>query len=100
MRKMRFQENTIKDLATLNRGQSMLLGLYVKGYTHAQLQLYKYYADLEVFAHEQKDLDVADMIIRNQLGDGDTIEYLDLSDTEGPLFILRWRGNFIETEDE
>lgn len=100
MRKMRFQENTIKDLATLNRGQSILLSLYVKGYTHVNLCLYSYDIELTIFAHEQEDLLVAEIIIRNQLADGDSIKYDDISDSEGPLFTLRWRGNFIETQDE
>ena len=43
-------ENTIKDLGTLNRGQSMLLNLYIKSYTHVTLHVYTYYIELTVYA--------------------------------------------------
>lgn len=78
----------------------MLLNLYIKGYTHVNFSVYTYRAELTIYAHEQKDLEVAETIIRSQLADGDSIQYDDLSNTDGPLFTIQWRSNFIETEDE
>lgn len=100
MRKMRMCENTIKDLGTLNRGQSMLLNLYIKGYTHATLYVYRHYVELTVFANDPNDLTVAEIIMRNQMADGDTIEYKELENEDETFYFFRWLGNFIETEDE
>ena len=100
MRKLNFKENTIKDLGTLNRGQSMLLNLYIKGYTHVTLNLYRHYIELTVFDSESNDLTIAEIIIRNQMADGDTIEFQELENEDGTFHFFRWRGNFIETEDE
>lgn len=100
MRKMRMCENTIKDLGTLNRGQSMLLNLYIKGYTHAQLTIYRSTIQLIVFAPEPVDLTVAEIIIRDQMAGGDTIQYTNLENSDGPFKTLQWCGHLIETEDE
>lgn len=100
MRKMRMCENTIKDLGTLNRGQSMLLNLYIKGYTHVTLAVYTFKIELTVYIHQPEDFTVADMIIRDQMADGDTIDYQGAENYDGEFSILRWRGNLIETEDE
>lgn len=100
MRQMNFKENTIKDLGTLNRGQSMLLNLYIKGYTHVTLGVYTYKIELTVFVYHPEDLTVAEMIIRNQMDDGDTINFEGSENYDGDFSILHWTGNLIETEDE
>lgn len=100
MRKLNFKENTIKDLGTLNRGQSMLLNLYIKGYTHVTLAVYSFKIELTVYIHHPEDLTVAEIIIRDQMADGDTIEYQGAENYDGDFSILRWSGNLIETEDE
>lgn len=98
MRIMRFTENTIKDLGTLNRGQSILLGLYVRGFTHAQLSVYT--SDIEVIAytHENIELTIAEKIIRDLMADGDYIEIIGLENEDGPFTTIKWHGNLIETE--
>lgn len=100
MRKLNFKENSIKDLGTLNRGQSMLLNLYIKGYLHATLRMYRYSIELTVYADDPNDLTDAEIIIRNQMVDGDTIAYDTLQDDYGPFTTLRWLGHLIETENE
>lgn len=100
MRKMRFQENTIRDLGTLNRGQSILLNLYVKGYMHATLAVYHDCIEIIVYSTEQNGLTVAEMIIRDLMVDGDTIEYNELENEDGPFAYYRWRGHLNETENE
>ena len=100
MRKLNFKENTIKDLGTLNRGQSMLLNLYIKGYTHAQLDIYRSTIEIIVFILEPVDLAVAEMIIRDLMTDGDTIEINLIEGTDGPFQTIQWRGHLIETEEE
>lgn len=100
MRKLNFKENTIKDLGTLNRGQSMLLNLYIKGYTHVSLAVYTFKIQLTVYIHQPEDLTVAETIIRDQMADGDTIEYQGAENFDGAFSTLRWCGNLIETEDE
>lgn len=100
MRKMRFQENTIKDLGTLNRGQSMLLNLYIKGYQHASLTVYYHDIELVVYADEPEDLTIAEIIIRDLMADGDTLEYDKLQNEDGPFAYYQWRGHLIETENE
>ena len=100
MRKLNFKENTIKDLGTLNRGQSMLLNLYIKGYTHAQLNIYLCSIELIVYAPNKDYLNVAEIIIRNQCADGDTIEYHGPEEYEGNFATLHWKGHLIETEKE
>lgn len=100
MRKMRMCENTIKDLGTLNRGQSMLLNLYIKGYTHVTIAAYTFKIELTVYIHQPEDLTVAEIIIRDQMADGDTIDYQGAENYDGEFSILRWCGNLIETEDE
>lgn len=100
MRQMNFKENTIKDLGTLNRGQSMLLNLYIKGYTLAQLNIYRSTIEIIVFAPEPVDLTSAEMIIRDLMSDGDTIEINNIEGSDGPFKTLQWRGHLIETEDE
>lgn len=100
MRKMRMCENTIKDLGTLNRGQSMLLNLYIKGYTHATLNVYLGSIELTVIIHLQKDLSVAEMIIRDLMADGDTLVCDELQNDDGPFTKFQWIGNLIETDKE
>ena len=100
MRKMRMCENTIKDLGTLNRGQSMFLNLYIKGYTQAELNIYPHSIKLIVYALSKEDLNVAEIIIRNQCADGDTIEYHGPEEYESNFATLEWRGHLIETEKE
>lgn len=100
MRNIRFKENTIKDLGTLNRGQSMLLNLYIKGYTHVTLAVYTFKIELTVYLHQPVDLTVAEIIIRDQMADGDTIEYQGAENYDGEFSILRWCGNLNETEDK
>lgn len=100
MRQMNFKENTIKDLGTLNRGQSMLLNLYIKGYTHVTFNIYRHSIELTAYADDPNDLTVAEIIIRNQMADGDTISYDSLQNEDGPFTTLRWRGNLIEIEEE
>lgn len=100
MRNMRMSENTIKDLGTLNRGQSMLLNLYIKGYTHVTLAVYLCIIELTVFAPKQNDLSVAEMIIRDLMGDGDTIACNELKNDDGPFVTIQWIGHLIETEIE
>ena len=97
---MRMCENTIKDLGTLNRGQSMLLNLYIKGYTHAQLTIYRHTIEIIVFDPVPVDLTDADIIIRDLMADGDTIEIDNIDGSDGPFQILQWRGHLIETENE
>lgn len=97
---MRMCENTIKDLGTLNRGQSMLLNLYIKGYTHVTLAVYLGTIELTVFAPKQNDLSVAEMIIRDLMGDGDSIECKELKNDDGPFATIQWIGHLIETEIE
>ena len=100
MRKLNFKENTIKDLGTLNRGQSMLLNLYIKGYTHVTLAVYTFKIELTVYIHQPEDLAVAEIIIRDQMADGDTIEYQGAENYDGVFSIFRWCGNLIETKYE
>ena len=100
MRKMRFQENTIKDQATLNRGQSMLQHLYIKGYTHVNFSVYLHSVELVVYAPIKADLKKAELLIRILLEDGDYLDYEVFDDTDRPFVSLTWRGFLIETEDE
>lgn len=100
MRKMKMAENTIKDLGTLNRGQSILLNLYIKGYTHATLALYLGCIELTVYGEDINDLTMAEIIIRDQMADGDTIEFQNLENEDGPFSYYKWRGHLIETEYE
>lgn len=100
MRKMRFQENTIRDLGTLNRGQSMLLNLYIKGYTHVTLAIYRHAIELIVYADNMGDLEVADTIIRNQMADGDTIKCDAIQGEEKEFVTLQWQGHLNEIEYE
>ena len=100
MRKIRMNENTIKDLGTLNRGQSMLLNLYIKGYLHVTFVVTTFKIELTVFLHQAEDLTVAEMIIRDQMADGDTLEYRGSENYDGVFSILQWCGNLIETEHE
>ncbi len=100
MRQLNFKENTIKDLGTLNRGQSMILNLYIKGYTHAQLNIYRSTIEIIVFAPEPVDLTDAEIIIRDLMADGDTIEINNIEGSAGPFQTLQWRGHLIETEEE
>ena len=100
MRKLNFKENTIKDLGTLNRGQSMLLNLYFKGYTDVELGIYRRRIELNVYNLGIGDLTAAEMIIRDQMADGDTIEKKNIEDPKGPFQILEWRGHLLETEDK
>ena len=100
MRNMKMNENTIKDLGTLNRGQSMLLNLYIKGYIHVTLAVYTFKIELTVYLHHPEDLTVAEIIIRDQMADGDTIEYQGAENYDGDFSILRWCGNLIETDEE
>ena len=88
------------DLGTLNRGQSMLLNLYIKGYTHAQLSIYRHTIELIVFATVRVDLSDAEMIVRHFMADGDTIGIDNIDGSDGPFSTLQWRGHLIETEDE
>lgn len=100
MRNMRMCENTIKDLGTLNRGQSMLLNLYIKGYTHATLAVYHDCIEIVVYGEDINALTMAEIIIRDQMADGDTIEYNELENEDGPFAYYKWRGHLIETENE
>lgn len=100
MRKLNFKENTIKDLGTLNRGQSMLLNLYIKGYTHAQLSIYRHSIEIIVFAPVPVDLMDAEMIVRDLMADGDTIEIDNIDGKDGPFQTLQWCGHLIETDNE
>lgn len=100
MRKLNFKENTIKDLGTLNRGQSMLLNLYIKGYAHAQLNIYRSTIEIIVFAPAPVDLTVAEMIVRDLMADGDTIEINNIEGSDGPFQTLQWCGHLIETDYE
>ena len=100
MRNIRFKENTIKDLGTLNRGQSMLLNLYIKGYTHATLSVYLCTIELTAFAPKQNDLDEAEMIIRDLMADGDTLAIDELQNDNGPFATIQWKGHLIETDIE
>lgn len=100
MRKMRFEENTIRDLGTLNRGQSMLLNLFIKGYTHVNLAVYSADIELTVYGDNLGDLEVADTIIRNQMADGDTIKNDVIQGEEREFATLQWRGHLNETEFE
>ena len=100
MRKMRFQENTIKDLGTLNRGQSMFLNLYIKGYTHATLAIYHDCIEIVVYSREQNGLTAAEMIIRDLWADGDTLEYNELENEDGPFAYYKWKGHLNEIEYE
>lgn len=98
MRHLRFKENTIKDLGSLNRGQSMFLNLHIKGYTHVTLAEYKFSVELIVYADNKDELETAEMIIRNLMGDGDSIEIEELENEDGPFVVLKWRATLIETE--
>lgn len=100
MRNMRMCENTIKDLGTLNRGQSMLLNLYIKGYTHATLAVYNTAIELIVYGDQPEDLTVAEIIIRDLMADGDTLAFEELENNDGPFAYYQWHGHLIETEDE
>lgn len=100
MRKMRFQENTIKDLGTLNRGQSMLLNLYIKGYTHITLAVYTADIELTVYGDNMGDLEIADTIIRDLMADGDTIKCNEIQGEEKVFITLQWQGHLNETEYE
>ena len=100
MRNIRMNENTIKDLGTLNRGQSMLLNLYIKSYTHVTLHVYTYYIELTVYAPTKTDLEIAELILRNSWGDGDGLEYQEFTDSEHPYVTLQWKGMLLETENE
>jgi hypothetical protein len=95
---MKFKENTIKDLGTLNRGQSMFLNLYIKGYTHAELNIYRNTIEIIVFILDPVDLTTAEMIIRDLMADGDTIEINNIEGSDGPFQTIQWRGHLIETE--
>ena len=99
MRNLRFKENTIKDLGTLNRGQSMLLNLYIQGCTHATLSVYTNEIELTAYAHDPIAITTWENIIRNQMVDGDTIEYQELESQDGPFTTIQWRGCLLETED-
>lgn len=100
MRKIRMRENTIKDLGTLNRGQSMLLNLYIKGYTNAELSISRRRIELDVYNLGTEDLTTAEMIIRDQMADGDSIQINNIEDPKGPFQILEWRGHLNETDEE
>lgn len=100
MRQMNFKENTFKDLGTLNRGQSMFLNLYIKGFTHSQLNIYRSTIEIIVFILDPVDLTIAEMIIRDLMADGDTIEINNIEGTDGPFQTIQWRGHLIETEEE
>ena len=100
MRNMRMSENTIKDLGTLNRGQSMLLNLYIKGYILASLTIYQHEIELIVYAKDMESLSVAEMIIRNNWADGDYLESKELENEDGPFAYYKWRGHLLETENE
>lgn len=100
MRKIRLSENTMKDLATLNRAQTMLLNLYIKGYTHVTLHVYKFNIELTVYASTTKELKEAETIIRNSWGDGDEFEYKVFDESEELFASLTWNSDFIETETD
>lgn len=99
MRNIRFKENTIKDLGTLNRGQSMLLNLYIQGFTHVNLHIYTHEIELIAYAYDPIAITTAENIIRNQMADGDTIGYQELENQDGPFSTIQWRGHLLETED-
>lgn len=98
MRNMEMSQNTMKDLGTLNRGQSILLGLYFKGFTHAQLSVYTNDVEVVVYIRETTELTIAEMIIRNLMADGDYIEITELENEDGPFTTIKWHGSLIETE--
>ena len=98
MRNMEMSQNTMKDLGTLNRGQSILLGLYFKGFTHAQLSVYTTDIEVVVYIRETTELTIAEMIIRNLMADGDYIEISELENEDGPFTTIKWHGNLIEIE--
>lgn len=100
MRNMRFKENTIKDLGTLNRAQSMLLNLYVKGYTNVTLAVFNNSVELSVYEPCPKSLDIAEIIIRNTMADGDVLGLEKHMNEHGVYSTLKWCGYLIETEDE
>lgn len=99
MRNIRFKENTIKDLGTLNRGQSMLLNLYIQGFTHVNLSVYTHEIELTAYAYDPIAITTAENIIRNHWADGDTIGYQELENQDGPFTTIQWRGHLLETED-
>lgn len=99
MRKLNFKENTIKDLGTLNRGQSILLNLYIQGFTHVNLDVYTHVIELTAYAFDPIAITTAENIIRNQMADGDTIQYQELENQDGPFTTIQWRGHLLETED-
>ena len=99
MRNLRFKENTIKDLGTLNRGQSILLNLYIQGFTHVNLDVYTHGIELTAYAYDPIAITTAENIIRNQMADGDTIENQELENQNGPFTTIQWRGHLLETED-
>lgn len=98
MRKMRFEENTIRDLGTLNRGQSILLNLYIKGYMHATLAVYNDSIEIVVYGEDINDLTMAEIIIRDHWADSDTLTYDELENEDGPFAYYKWHGHLIETE--
>lgn len=98
MRKLNFKENTIKDLGTLNRGQSMLLNLYIQGCTHATLSVYTHEIELTAYAHDPISITTWENIIRKQMADGDTIQNQELENQDGPFTTIQWRGHLLETE--
>ena len=100
MRIMRMRENTIKDLSTLNRGQSMLFNLYIKGYTLASLTIYQHEIELIVYAKDMESLSVAETIILNFWEDGDYSESNEQENEDGPFAYYKWRGHLLETENE
>lgn len=100
MRKISLSGNTIKDLATLNRAQTMFLNLYIKGYTHVTLHSYRFCIELTVYAPTLKDLKDAETIIRNSWGDGDELEYKVFDESEKLFASLTWNSDFIENETD
>lgn len=98
MRNIRFKENTIKDLGTLNRGQSMLLNFYIQGFTHVNLDIYTHEIELIAYANDPIAITTAENIIRNQMADGDHIQYQELENQDGPFTAIQWRGHLLETE--
>lgn len=99
MRNLRFKENTIKDLGTLSRGQSMLLNLYIQGCTHATLSVYTHEVELIVYSRDPISMTTWENIIRNQMADGDSMEYQELENEDGPFTTIKWCGHLLETED-
>lgn len=99
MRNLRFKENTIKDLSTLNRGQSMLLNLYIQGFTHVNLDVYTHAIELTAYAYDPKAITIAENIIRNHWADGDTMGHQELENQDGPFTTIQWRGHLLETEE-